>query len=207
MKLLKKMGLTLLVTFSFFCITTQNVSAEEVFEFVDDNATTGVAETGISSSGREQRTEKQQRQYNQAMSGEGADLEVGESMVIGSDADGIISITCVSSNTDLTRTSWKTSYKSYDINKTILGVQTTLAHVDLECTWYADGIDGYISNLKGTYTEKNSAWLCSWDDYKVANPYGHALWLNLNSLSSSYSIMLAANYNPFNNTLSFEIQA
>lgn len=183
-------------------------STETVWTEFDDNKTVGTAETAdiaTFSLDESQMTEEQQSKYEQVLSGERFELGVGESVVIGSDDEGEISIKCVSSSTSVARASWETSYQNYNIYKTILGKETLLASVALECTWYKNGIDGYIQNLKGTYTEKNDAWLCSWDDYKVALPYGHALWLNLVSLGSSYSIMLTADYNPFNETLSFSI--
>lgn len=74
-------------------------------EFVDEHATVGTAETASFSSDRTQAAEDQQSKYAQMMAGEKYELEVGESMVIGSDGDGEIYITCVSSDTDLTRAS------------------------------------------------------------------------------------------------------
>ena len=189
--------------------STKTVWTEDASnELFDDNKTVGTAETAditTFSLDESQMTEEQQSKYEQMLSGERYELGVGESVVIGSDADGEIYITCVSSSTSPARASWETSYQNYNIYKTILGQETLLATVNLECTWYKNGLDGYIQNLEGTYTEKNSAWLCSWDDYKVALPYNHALWLNLVSLGSSYSIMLTADYNPFDETLSFSI--
>lgn len=189
---------------------TETVSEDVSNELLDDNKTVGTAETAevaTFSMDRSQMTEEQRNKYNQVLSGERFELKEGESVVIASDDEGDISIKCVGSSTDtnLARASWETSYQNYNIYKTILGKETLLATVALECSWYKNGVDGYIQNLKGTYTEKNSAWLCSWDDYKVALPYNHALWLNLTSLGSSYSIMLTADYNPFNETLSFSI--
>lgn len=190
--------------------STATVSEDVSNELLDDNKTVGTAETAGAatfSMDRSQMTEEQRNKYDQVLSGERFELKEGESVVIASDDEGVISIKCVGSSTDtnLARASWETSYQNYNIYKTILGKETLLATVDLECSWYKNGVDGYIQNLKGTYTEKNSAWLCSWDDYKVALPYNHALWLNLVSLGSSYSIMLTADYNPFNETLSFSI--
>lgn len=190
--------------------SAETVSEDVSNELLDDNKTVGTAETAGAatfSMDRSQMTENQRNKYDQVLSGERFELKEGESVVIASDDEGVISIKCVDSSTDtnLARASWKTSYKNYNIYKTILGKETLLATVALECSWYKNGVDGYIQNLKGTYTEKNSAWLCSWDDYKVALPYNHALWLNLVSLGSSYSIMLTADYNPFNETLSFSI--
>lgn len=177
-------------------------------ETLDDNKTVGTAETvgaATNSLDRSQMTVEQRNKYDQAVSGGRFELGDGESVVIGSDDEGEISIRCVSSSTDLARASSETSYKNYNIYKTILGEEMLLASVDLECTWYKNGIDGCIKNLRGTYAVKNSAWNCSWDDYKVALPYGHALWLNLSSLGSSYSVMLTADYNPYDETLSFSI--
>ncbi len=190
--------------------SAETVSEDVSNELLDDNKTVGTAETAGAatfSMDRSQMTEDQRNKYDQVLSGERFELKEGESVVIASDDEGVISIKCVGSSTDtnLARASWETSYKNYNIYKTILGKETLLATVALECSWYKNGVDGYIQNLKGTYTEKNSAWLCSWDDYKVALPYNHALWLNLVSLGSSYSIMLTADYNPFNETLSFSI--
>lgn len=189
---------------------TETVSEDVSNESLDDNKTVGTAETAGTaafSMDRSQMTAEQRNKYDQVMSGERFELKEGESVVIASDDEGVISIKCVGSSTDtnLARASWETSYQNYNIYKTILGKETLLATVALECSWYKNGVDGYIQNLKGTYIEKNSAWLCSWDDYKVALPYNHALWLNLVSLGSSYSIMLTADYNPFNETLSFSI--
>lgn len=190
--------------------STEAVSEDVSNELLDDNKTLGTVETvgaATFSIDKSQMTEEQRNKYAQVLSGERFELKEGESVVIASDDEGVISIKCVGSSTDtnLARASWATSYKNYNIYKTILGKETLLAAVALECSWYKNGVDGYIQNLKGTYTEKNSAWLCSWDDYKVALPYNHALWLNLVSLGSSYSIMLTADYNPFNETLSFSI--
>lgn len=75
--------------------------------------------------------------------------------------------------------------------------------VNLECEWYANGTNGYIKSLKGTYTEKNSGWKCSWDDYKPTTDYVHTLFLNLYSTGSSISIMFNASYAPYSETLSF----
>lgn len=173
---------------------------------IDDNAAVGVAETESFTLQRVQMTENQKVMYDKMLSDTKNDLEVGESMLVGTEADGSIYITCTSSRLSETRGTWKTSYKDYNITKTILNKETLLATVNLECSWYANGIDGYIQNLKGTYTEKNSDWACSWDSFKKAESYNHALFLNIVSLGSSYSIMLAANYNPFASTLSFDIQ-
>lgn len=191
--------------------STETVWTEDISnEFWDDNKTTGTAETAdiaTFSLDESQMTEEQQSKYMQVLSGGLYELEVGESVVIGSSDEGQISIKCVSSSTSLGRASWNTSYKGYNINITILDIEILLASVDLECTWYKDGIDGYIQNLKGTYTEKNDAWHCSWDEYKQALPYNHALWLNIKSMGGTLiSVMLAAGYNPYDETLSFTIQ-
>ena len=132
-------------------------SIETVWTEFDDNKTVGTAETAniaTFSLDESQMTEEQQSKYEQVLSGERFELGVGESVVIGSDDEGEISIKCVSSSTSVARASWETSYQNYNIYKTILGKETLLASVALECTWYKNGIDGYIQNLKGTYTEK-----------------------------------------------------
>lgn len=134
------------------------------------------------------------------------ELEVGETIVIGSDSEGIISIKCVNENiVNTTRAGFVTSNKQFDIYKTILGIETLLASVNLECTWYKNGVDGYIQNLRGTYTEKNFAWNCSWDSTKYSSTYTHTLFLNLSTIGSSYSIMFSAHYNGMNETLSFNM--
>lgn len=189
---------------------TETVSEDVSNELLDDNKTVGTAETAGAatfSMDRSQMTEEQRNKYDQVLSGNRFELKEGESVVIASDDEGVISIKCVGSgiDTNLASASWETAHQNYSIYKTILGKETLLATVDLECSWYKNGIDGYIQNLKGTYTEKNSDWHCSWDEEKVALPYNHALWLNLVSLGSSYSVMLTADYNPFNETLSFSI--
>lgn len=159
--------------------STENVWTEDASnEVFDDSRTVGTAETAditTFSLDESQMTEEQQSKYEQVLSGERYELGVGESVVIGSSAEGEIYITCVSTSTSPARASWETSYQNYNIYKTILGQET------------------------------NSAWLCSWDDDKVALPYNHALWLNLVSLGSLYSIMPTADYNPFDETLSFSI--
>lgn len=187
-------------------------SAETVSnEFLDDHKAVGTIDTAdivTFSLDESQMTEKQQNNYRQALSGEWYELGVGESVVIDSDDEGVISITCISSETSLARASWETSYKTYNITKTYQGVETVLVTVDLECEWYKNGIDGFIKNLKGTYHVKNNAWSCSWDNDNVqALPYNHALWLDLYSAGKSYSIMFAAGYNPFNETLTFAIES
>ena len=159
--------------------STETVWTEDASnELFDDKRTIGTAATAditTFSLDESQMKEEQQSKYKQVLSGERYELGVGESVVIGSDAEGEIYITCVNTSTSPARASWGTSYQNGNIYKTILGQET------------------------------NSAWLCSWDDYKVALPYNHALWLNLVSLGSSYSIMPTADYNPFDETLSFSI--
>lgn len=159
--------------------STETVWTEDASnELFDDKRTIGTAATAditTFSLDESQMKEEQQSKYKQVLSGERYELGVGESVVIGSDAEGEIYITCVSTSTSPARASWETSYQNGNIYKTILGQET------------------------------NSAWHCSWDDYKVALPYNHALWLNLVSLGSSYLIMPTADYNPFDETLSFSI--
>lgn len=189
--------------------STETVWTEDVSnEFFDDNKTVDTAETADIATfalDESQMTEEQQSIYEQVLSGERYELGVGESVVIGSDAEGEISITCVSSSTSPARASWETSNQTYNINKTILGQETLLATVDLECTWYKNGEDGYIKNLKGTYTEKNSAWLCEWEDNKIALPYYHALMLRVLSMGSSHTIVFGADYYPSNEKLLFSV--
>lgn len=191
--------------------STETVWTEDVSnEFWDDYKTTSTAETADKATfslDESQMTEEQQSKYMQVLSGGLYELEVGESVVIGSNDEGLISIKCVSASTSLGRASWNTSYKEYNIYITILDIDILLASVDLECTWYKNGIDGYIQNLKGTYTEENDAWHCSWDEFKKALPYNHALWLNLKSMGGTLiSVMLAASYSPYDETLSFTMQ-
>lgn len=203
-KALNRMGVTLLMVATLFISFPQVVFAEEVQGNASE-ASIGVAETASGLRAVFPMSADQQKKYDQLMAGKRVGLKVGESRIIGEDEDGVISITCVDSKTVSSRGSTKTSYQSYKITKNILEQEMQLVRVSLECTWYADGINGYISNLRGTYRDVNEAWICWWDDYKVALPYNHALWLNIASLGSSYSVMFAADYNPYNNTLSFGI--
>ncbi len=74
---------------------TTAVYAKESTEKV---GTISTAETATFSLDESQMTEEQKSQYEKALSGDGIVLEVGESVVIGSDDEGEISIKCVSSS-------------------------------------------------------------------------------------------------------------
>lgn len=69
------------------------------YKFYDDNKTTDTVETADVTTfilDESQMTEEQLSKYEQMMSGERYELEVGESVIIGSDDEGVISIKCVS---------------------------------------------------------------------------------------------------------------
>lgn len=205
MKLWKKTGVSVLLALSLFLVMPQVVSAEEHTdcEFVDDHATVGTAETQFSLE-RAQMTEEQQKMYEQLLLREKKELKIGESLQVGTDEEGgNIYIICVSRDESLARAGWHNSSTTYNIIREIAGQDVLLAVVNLECEWYANGTNGYINSLKGTYTEKNSAWKCSWDDYKPATDYVHTLFLDLYSTGSSISIMFNASYAPYSETLSF----
>ena len=96
---------------------TETVSEDVSNESLDDNKTVGTAETAGTaafSMDRSQMTAEQRNKYDQVMSGERFELKEGESVVIASDDEGVISIKCVGSSTDtnLARASWETSYKN-----------------------------------------------------------------------------------------------
>lgn len=204
MKSLCKIGIALLVFMNFFCAMPQVVSAHKPADtnVVDNSTKVGIAETGLPSKESVQMIDEKK---NEQIFGECYELEIGESIVLGSTADGgIITMSCVSSSMDLTRAGKKTSTKTYNIKHKMAGVETLVIVVELECTWYPNGEAGYISNLRGTYTIKNSLWSCKWDEgNKSATNYNHALWLDMTYLGSSYSRMFAASYDPLNSTLSF----
>lgn len=185
------------------------LAAEPSGDEVVTTAAVGVAETRFASSSKAVMSEEQKRQYEQMLEGDRIDieLEVGESKVIGHDEEGAISISCVDSRNDSTRGSNWTSYRTYEIKKTILGIEYVVVRVSLECSWYADGLNGRISNLIGTYYDTNFLWSCWLDSFKVAGNYNHALWLNTYSSGSTYLYMFAAGYNPYNSTLSFSMVA
>lgn len=78
MKLLSKMGTSILIALGFFCTMPQVVFAEELtnIEIVDDYATIGVAETEQFSLENSQMTEEQHRKYEQMLLKEGHELTV-----------------------------------------------------------------------------------------------------------------------------------
>lgn len=201
-----KVGVPVLLMLCFFFVNSQVVLAEEYanFEFIDDYATVGTAETQQFSLERTQMSEEQQKLYAQLLLEEKKALKVGESLLVGTDEEGgNIYITCVSHNEGMTRARWNNSSTTYNITREIADQNVLLATVNLECEWFADGTNGYINSLKGTYTEKNSAWKCSWDDYKPTTNYVHTLFLDLYSAGTSISIMFNASYAPYSETLSF----
>lgn len=68
-------------------------------ESTGKTGTISTAETAPFSLDQSQMTEEQKILYEKALSGDGHVLEVGESVVIGSDDEGEITIKCVSSST------------------------------------------------------------------------------------------------------------
>ena len=171
---------------------------------------TGSIETNLAEPETVQLEGKKKEQYEKFLSGDFQELDVGESKIIGYTPDnGEIAITCVSSSESLTKDNLRTSKKTYDITGKVLGITTTVIVVDLSCTWYPDGQDGYINNLHGTYSIKNSLWHCKWDeDSKVATKWSHVLFLDVTppSPGSSYPVLFGASYNPVNSSLSFDME-
>ncbi len=133
------------------------------------------------------------------------DMEVGSSIILDTDENHELSITCTDASEDLTRAAWKKSYKTYTISDTIGGKKTQIVTIDLDCRWYQNGIDGYIDNFHGSIIKNYSPCTCYWDSYKSEKPYNHIKFLNLTLLGSSYSIMFSADYNPIAETLSFHM--
>lgn len=191
-------------------------SSESMAEESEDGETRDVIETGeietdfTAPENKIQLEGKKKEEYEKFLSGDFQELDVGESKIIGYTPDnGEIAITCVSSSESLTKDNLRTSKKTYDITGKVLGITTTVIVVDLSCTWYPDGQDGYINNLHGTYSIKNSLWHCKWDeDSKVATKWSHVLFLDVTPPSPgfSYPVLFGASYNPVNSSLSFDME-
>lgn len=115
MKPLCKICNALLIFMNLFGAMPQVVSVQEIADTnVANNGTkAGIAETGLPS---KESVQMINNKRNEQIAGECYELEIGESIVLGSTADGgIITMTCAGSSMDLTRAGKKT----YPFNSTL----------------------------------------------------------------------------------------
>lgn len=210
MKILRTIGLILVI--AVFCLvgTCQEVSAKEYTTEIENMVIVQESKNQLLSENNMEIKEMQGRGYNLWFSGKQQELEVGESMVIGTtDEGGVVSITCVSSSTELTKGSMKTTTKRYNItHTTTLGKEKVVLIVDLECKWFLDGLNGYIDEFNGVCTVVDGQWSYEWDeDSEVVGQYDWAMWLDMKYLGSTYSRMFGAHYNALNSTLTINTRA
>ncbi len=126
-------------------------------------------------------------------------------MVIASDSEHELSITCTDSSEDFARSVWVTSYKTYTISDTIANKKNQIVTIDLTCRWLQNGVDGRIDYLRGNIIKNYSPCTCYWDSFTSEKPYFHHKFLNLTLLGSTYSIMFSASYDPYAETLTFSM--
>ncbi|MDE6956540.1 MAG: hypothetical protein K2O96_00340 [Lachnospiraceae bacterium] len=170
-------------TMSMAASTTQDVESNSI-----DSSSFSRAKSEMSS--------EQAEHYEKVMSGQDMELptEIGESKIVSQDENGTMTVTLVEANdsdNNLSRDA-TTSSRTFVYNYTSLGVTREAFRVALVCSWNRNGKNSYITNLKGTYTVKDSSFSCSWDKDSYSSQAYHALYLNVyHGGSSTYYIFSA----------------
>lgn len=107
---------------------------------------------------------------------------VGESIKIGEDENGVLWVTLIDESQSMARSSTITSYKNYLFQyEDIWGNKKDAFKVNLECDWVKAGLESYIIILRGSAQALGTGYSCEWSDssYTECN-----CWLELDVTKS-----------------------
>lgn len=178
------------ILFSIFCLSVtltyhNSVHAESTSQIIYDDLDGGTQSTTL-------------REYK--------DFQVGDSYVISENEDGVLLITCIDAEDTISRYGINTSRRTFNITNSLFGVDYHVVTVEMVCEWFADGTDGFIISLNGTYSDVRVGWSCSWEP--APSPYDgqyvKTRILDIHHLTNTYYQFFSAAYNPINETLSID---
>jgi hypothetical protein len=134
------------------------------------------------------------------------DFQVGDSDVISDNEDGILRITCIEAEDVQSRSGINTSRRVFDITNSLFGINYHVVTVEMVCEWYADGMDGFVISLSGTYSDVRLGWSCSWEPApsQYDGQYVHTRILDIYHGTNTYYQFFSGAYNPWNETLSID---
>lgn len=128
---------------------------------------------------------------------------VGDTVIIGEDANGMLSVTLVDYSESNTRSTSKTSKATYKFTyETFLGIKKDAFEVNLACDWIQDGLNSKIVELRGSAQELGGGYSCEWTD--SGNDSTCIYWLELTVAKSGTYRFIATLFPDVDNpTLSF----
>ena len=185
--------LSKVIFFSIFCISIMltyhnSVSAESITQTINDNEVYSTDNDDF------------------ILIRDFKDYQVGDSYVISENEDGILRITCIEAVDTQSRSGSHTSQRTFNITNSLFGIDYHVVTVETTCYWYADGANGYVQNLIGSYSDVRFGWSCAWEPYQAQynSQYVKTIILDIYHGSNTYNQFFSGAYNPFNETLSID---